>query len=262
MVLSSYAATGSTQTWSGATTSWTGTALSVSTKTQRNVISATGSVWPSGDIDIVNDRYMQFGVNAIPGTVFDIDSIGLYGGGAGGSGMRFKVYISKDSLFSDPNATVMIGDRGTVSNTSNQMYPITYNKLVELAGGQSLYLRVYPWYNGTATGKTMCLYGVLIKGVVAAVSAVNSVYSSDLNATCFPTVTTNKTTLKYTLKNKSDLRISIQSIDGRTLTTIERKMQQPDNYQQEIDLSIVPSGLYLCTITSNSDNKTIKIVKR
>ena len=262
MVLSSYAATGSTQTWSGATTSWTGTALSVSTKTQRNVISATGSIWPSGDIDIVNDRYMQFGVNAIPGTVFDIDSIGLYGGGAGGSGMRFKVYISKDSLFSDPNSTVMIGDRGTVSNSSNQMYPITYNKLVELAGGQSLYLRVYPWYNGTATGKTMCLYGVLIKGVVAAVSAVNSVYSSDLNATCFPTVTTNKTTLKYTLKNKSDLRISIQSIDGRTLTTIERKMQQPDNYQQEIDLSIVPSGLYLCSITSNSDNKTIKILKK
>ncbi|MFT3752408.1 MAG: hypothetical protein QM800_05860 [Paludibacter sp.] len=93
-------------------------------KTQRNVISATGSVWPAGEIDIVNDRYMQFGVNAIAGTVFDIDSIGLYAGGAGGSGMRFKVYISKDSLFSNPDVTTMISDHGTTANASNTMYAI------------------------------------------------------------------------------------------------------------------------------------------
>ena len=123
MGLQSYSATGSTEVWSGATTSWTNAALSVSTKTQRNVV--TGATWPAGDIDIVNNRYIQFGVNALEGTTFDIDSIGLFGGGAGGSGMRFKVYISKDSLFSDPNSTFMIGDRGTVANTSNQMYPIT-----------------------------------------------------------------------------------------------------------------------------------------
>jgi len=259
MILSSYAATGSTQVWSGATTSWTGVALSVSTKTQRNVI--VGTTWPAGDIDIVNNRYIQFGVNAVEGTIFDIDSVGLYGGGAGGSGMRYKVYISKDSLFSDPNSTVMIGDRGTVANTSNQMYPITYNKLVELKGGENLFVRVYPWYNTTASGKTICLYGLLIKGVVSAVSATNNVHSHDLNMNCYPTVTTNKTTLKYTLKKKSDVSISIRSIDGRTVTTVEKKMQSPDNYQQEIDLSILQSGLYLCSIASDFDKQTVRIVK-
>jgi lysophospholipase L1-like esterase len=261
MILSSYAATGSTQVWSGgATTSWTGVALNVSTKTQRNVIA--GTAWPSGDIDIVNDRYIQFGVNALVGTVFDIDSIGLYGGGAGGSGMRFKVYISKDSLFSDANSTIMIGDRGTVANTSNQMYPISYNKLVELNGGESLYLRVYPWYNTTASGKTMCLYGVLIKGAVSALSAVNKNSSPELKAYCFPTQTNDKTTLRYTINRNADVKITLQTIDGRTVKTIERKSQLPDSYQQEIDLSTLSSGMYLCSVVSGIDVQSLKVIKK
>jgi len=260
--LQSYAATGSSETWSGGTTTWTGAALSVATKTQRNVVA--GAVWPAGDIDIVNNRYIQFGVNAIEGTIFDIDSVGLYGGGAGGSGMRFKVYTSKDSLFSDPNSTVMIGDRGTVANTSNQMYPITYNKLVELHGGENMYLRVYPWYNGSASGKTICLYGVLIKGVVSSLSptAISNIRSSGLNAYCFPAMTTDKTLLKYALKQNTDVRISVQSVDGRIIKSIERKSQSADNYQQEIDLSTMPSGLYFCNITSGLDNQTIKVLKK
>jgi len=260
--LQSYAATGSSETWSGGTTTWTGAALSVATKTQRNVVA--GAVWPAGDIDIVNNRYIQFGVNAIEGTIFDIDSVGLYGGGAGGSGMRFKVYTSKDSLFSDPNSTVMIGDRGTVANTSNQMYPITYNKLVELHGGENMYLRVYPWYNGSASGKTICLYGVLIKGVVSSLSptAISNIRSSGLNAYCFPAMTTDKTLLKYALKQNTDVRISVQSVDGRIIKSIERKSQSADNYQQEIGLSTMPSGLYFCNITSGLDNQTIKVLKK
>jgi lysophospholipase L1-like esterase len=260
MILSSYAATGSTQVWSGATTSWTGVALSVSTKTQRNVVA--GTTWPAGDIDIVNNRYIQFGVNAIPGTVFDIDSIGLCGGGAGGSGMRFKVYISKDSLFSNPDVTTMIGDRGTIANTSNTMYSITYNKLTELAAGESLYLRVYPWYNGTASGKTMCLYGVLIKGVVSPVSGTNTVRASSLNASCFPTVIHDKTTLKYNVAESSNINIEVTAIDGLKVKSYGAKFRTPGKYQQEIELSGAPAGVYMCKILTGTNVDTIKIIKR
>jgi len=260
MILSSYAAPGSTTTWSGATTSWTGTALSATTKTQRNVI--VGSNWPAGDIDIINNRYIQFGVNAIEGTIFDIDSIGLYGGGAGGSGMRFKVYISKDSLFSDPNSTVMIGDRGTVANASNQMYPVTYNKLVELNGGENLYLRVYPWYASTASGKTICLYGVLIKGVVTtAPTGIKSVGTSPLKAYCYPTQTNGKTVLNYNLPTRSDVRISVKSIEGKTALNIDKKNQDASAYKQNIDLSSFSSGVYLCSIASGNYINVVRILK-
>ena len=260
MILSSYAATGTTQTWSGGTTSWNGTALGVATKTQRNVISLT--TWPAGDIDIVNNRFIQFGVNAVEQTIFDIDSIGLYGGGAGGSGMRFKVYISKDSLFSDPNSTVMISDRGTVANTSNQMYPISYNKLVELNGGENLFLRVYPWYNGTASGKTICLYGVLIKGVVSPISVTNNVHCSDMNVYCIPTIVKDRAVLKYSLNQNSNVNISVQSIDGSTIKTINKKSQLPDTYHQDIDMSLMPSGIYYININAASENQTIKVLKK
>ncbi|WP_243349324.1 GDSL-type esterase/lipase family protein [Parabacteroides sp. FAFU027] len=265
MALQSYAAPGSTATWSGATTSWTGVALTSTTKNQRNLIanSNPAGTWPAGDIDIVNNRFMQFGVTAIEGTVFDIDSIGLYGGGAGGSGMRFKVYISKDSLFSDPNSTVMIGDRGTVANTSNQMYPVTYNKLVELTAGQSLYLRVYPWYTSSASGKTICLYGVLIKGVVStSPMAVNAFKTDNRNISCFPAQTTGKTTLQYGLSNTSDVNISLMTIDGRILKTIRKSNQAPDMYREELDLSAFPSGIYLCSVISENHIQTIRIIKK
>jgi hypothetical protein len=261
MILSSYAATGSTQVWSGgATTSWTGVALNVSTKTQRNVI--VGTTWPAGDIDIVNSRYIQFGVNAIQGTVFDIDSIGLYGGGAGGSGMRFKVYIPKDSLFSNPDVTTMIGDRGTVANTSNTMYPITYNKLTEIAAGENLYLRVYPWYNGTASGKTMCLYGILIKGVVIPTTALKSVKTSPLKASCSPTLTNGKTTLNYNLPIRSDVHISVQSIDGKTALNFDKKNQDANSYNQIIDLSNFSAGIYFCSVSSGINTDIVRILKK
>ena len=87
MILQNYAAPGSTTTWTGGLVAGT-------TKTQRNVIS--GTTWPAGDIDIVNNRYIQFGVTALQGTTFDIDSIGLYGGGAGGSVYAFQsVYFQR-----------------------------------------------------------------------------------------------------------------------------------------------------------------------
>ncbi|MDD4969512.1 MAG: GDSL-type esterase/lipase family protein [Paludibacter sp.] len=253
MILQNYATPGSTTTWTGGVVAGT-------TKTQRNVI--TGSNWPAGDIDIVNNRYMQFGVTALQGTTFDIDSIGLYGGGAGGSGMRFKVYISKDSLFSNPDVTTMIGDRGTIANASNTMYPVTYNKLTGLAAGESLFLRVFPWYSSAASGKTICLYGVLIKGVVSTVSGVKNVSASPLNVFCYPTKTNSKTTLSYKLPRHSDVSISVKSIDGKTILNINKKNQEADTYKQNIDMSSVPAGVYFCSVMSGADNATVKLIRQ
>lgn len=261
MVLQSYAAPSSSATvWNG-TASWTGTVFSTTVKTQRNVILNATSTWPSGDIDIVNDRYIQFGVNAIPGTIFDIDSIGLYAGGAGGSGMRFKVYISKDSLFSNSDVTSMISDHGTIANTSNTMYPVTYNKLTELSGGQSLYLRVYPWYNGSASGKTICLYGLLIKGVVSATSDNSLIPAGLSQVSCFPVATTQNTTLKYTLIRPADVRIKLQSVDGRIVQCVTKASHSPGTYTQTLDLGCVSSGLYICSLEAGSELKTLKIIK-
>lgn len=256
MKLQSYAAPNTT-------TIWTGGLIANGTKTQRNVIDNATGAWPAGEIDIVNDRYIQFGVRAIQGTTFNIDSIGLYAGGAGGSGMRFKVYISKDSLFTNPDVTTMIHDRGTVANASNTMYPLGYNKLIELQSGRSLYLRIYPWYNGTATGKSICLYGLLIKGVVTAVpTEIQKPETFNSEIKCIPSVTTGNAVLKYSLGSSSDVVINIKTIDGRTVKSAGFSKLPDGEHQLPIDISGFSSGVYLCTLQTHSGTVFTRIVKK
>lgn len=130
-------------------------------KTQRNLI--VGSTWPAGEIDEVSTRYIQFGIQANQATELNIDSIGLYVGGAGGNGMRCRVWYSLNEDFSN---AVAIGDfsGGMVSNT---MYAVSATPVVRLSAGETLYLRIFPWYNSSspATGKTLCLSAVTIRGV-------------------------------------------------------------------------------------------------
>lgn len=133
-------------------------------KTQRNLI--VGGTWPAGEIDEVSTRYIQFGIQANQATELNIDSIGLYVGGAGGNGMRCRVWYSLNEDFSN---AVAIADYST-SMVSNTMYAVSATPVVRLTAGETLYLRIYPWYNNSsaATGKTLCLSAVTIRGVATA----------------------------------------------------------------------------------------------
>ena len=134
--------------------------------TQRNLI--VGEVWPAGEIDEVSTRYIQFGITASEGTVLHIDSIGLYVCGAGGSGMRCRVSYSTQADFSDATSIAEL----TSAMTANTMYAIQYQPVVELEAGETLLLRVYPWYSSQATGKTICLSHVTLHGVASSSSAI------------------------------------------------------------------------------------------
>lgn len=141
--------------------------------TQRNLI--VGEVWPAGEIDEVSTRYIQFGITASEGTVLHIDSIGLYVCGAGGNGMRCRVSYSTDPDFAQ---AVSIAEY-TSSMVANTMYAVQYQPVVELPAGETLLLRVYPWYSSQATGKTICLSHVTLHGVASSVSSVDETPVSD-----------------------------------------------------------------------------------
>ena len=128
-----------------------------SRKTQRNCI--VGDAWPAGEIDEVSTRYIQLGVKAPEQTVINVDRISMYLAGAGGSGMRCKVYYSLDSLFSAP---VQIAE--FTSMAGNTAYLVSQEVVESIEDGQELYLRIYPWYNGAATGKSIALADVCIHG--------------------------------------------------------------------------------------------------
>jgi len=134
-----------------------------SRKTQRNC--TLEDSWPSGEIDEVSTRYIQFAVQCPAQMKIDFNRISLYVAGAGGSGMRCKIYYSLDSLFASP---VQIAEFASMAG--NTAYLVSQDLAETISDGGQLYLRIYPWYNGgAANAKTICLADVYFHGFATSV---------------------------------------------------------------------------------------------
>lgn len=161
LTVQAYSAPSSATTWP------TSSGYTTTRKTQRN--EPGGGTWPSGEIDEVSTRYTQFGITASAGTELNIDNISMYIGGAGGNGMRSRVSYSTDDFVTTSVAGEM------QSMTSNTMYFVSKIPVIKLLEGQTLKVRVYPWYNtGTpTTGKRICISDVRIHGVALPASSLS-----------------------------------------------------------------------------------------
>ena len=124
--------------------------------TQRNVI--VGEQWTKAEDDDPG-RYISFGVQAPEGQTLKVNNISMYVGGAGGSGMMCHIYYSTDGF--QTRSTIF----APTSMAGNTMYAVESQPVITLESGQQLEVRVYPWYNSDATGKTICLADVTISGV-------------------------------------------------------------------------------------------------
>lgn len=126
-------------------------------KTQRCCIQ--GDQWVAGEIDEVSNRYIEFGIQANANTKLDIDSIGLYVGGSGGNGMCCHIAYDTDPSFANCKYIYQAS-----AMTKNKMVAVEAIPVLSLQEGEALYLRIYPWYNTEAVGKTICLSDVYIHG--------------------------------------------------------------------------------------------------
>ena len=138
---------------------WTG--YDASRKMQRDLL--TGDTWPADEIDDNPERYIQWGIKPTAGMDLKIDLISLFASGCGGNGMCCHIYYSTDNF---ETRTTIFEMKKMPSN--NPQY-VEAKPVLTVKDGQELLVRVYPWYNGTANGKTICLSDLTIHGV-----AVNS----------------------------------------------------------------------------------------
>ena len=134
-----------------------GTGYEATRKTQRNLL--TGDKWPEGEIDEVSTRYIQFGITAAKGTTLKIDNISLFACGCGGNGMRCHINYSKDPNFANQHTIF-----SPTSMPANNMLEVKATPVISLDEGETLLVRIYPWYSSAATGKTICLSDVTISG--------------------------------------------------------------------------------------------------
>ncbi len=166
---------------------WTG--FDASRKTQRCLIE--GEKWPAGEIDEVSTRYIEFAVTAAKGTKLNVDSISLFLCGCGGNGMRSKVYYSAEPDFANP-----INVKEYTSMKANDMMYLAWRPVLSIEDTDTLRVRVYPWYNGAASGKTICLSDVTIHG-----------YAEENDGTGIINATTLTAEINHTLYNIAGQRI-------------------------------------------------------
>ena len=133
------------------------TGFDASRKMQRNLL--TGDNWPADEIDDNPDRYIQFGIKASKGTILKINNISMFVCGAGGNGMCAHIYYSTDNF--ETRTTIYEKKK----MTANKPDLVAATPVISLEEGQELLVRVYPWYNNAATGKTICISDVTISGV-------------------------------------------------------------------------------------------------
>ena len=169
---------------------WTG--FDASRKMQRNLL--TGDAWPADEIDDNPDRYIQWGIKPAEGMDLKIDAISLFLCGAGGSGMCAHVYYSTDNFAT--RTTIFEGKKMTANNPQY----VETKPVLTVKDGQELLVRVYPWYNGAATGKTICLSDLTIHGMAvdASVTGIKEV------------------------KEAKEVKSAFFTVDGRSHTQMQR----------------------------------------
>ena len=180
------------------------TGFDASRKMQRNLI--TGDNWPADEIDDNPDRYIQFGIKPNKGNILKINNISMFVCGAGGNGMCAHVYYSTDNF--ETRTTIYEKKK----MTANKPELVAATPVISLKEGQELLVRIYPWYNSAATGKTICISDVTISGVAV-----------DANTTGCVELKGTKTgnTHYYTINGLQTSKLQhgvnlVQSNDGKT----------------------------------------------
>ncbi|MCW5894116.1 MAG: T9SS type A sorting domain-containing protein [Bacteroidetes bacterium] len=124
--------------------------------------------WP-GESDQNESRYVQFAVSPDATYEFNVTSVTMNLGAAGGSNMRANIWYSTDPTFTTRtklNSSVLVLPNGSMLSPSPN-----YTLDVTVAGGETFYLRVYGWYTSSSTQKYVCPQDVVVSGTTAIASA-------------------------------------------------------------------------------------------
>ena len=157
---------------------WTG--YDAARKMQRDLL--TGDNWPAEEIDDNPDRYIQWGIKPAAGTELKIDQISLFASGCGGNGMCCHIYYSTDNF---ETRTTIYEKKSMPAN--NPQY-VEAKPVLTVKDGQELLVRVYPWYNGAASGKTICLSDLTIHGMAVSATGISQVSTNSSQTVAFFTV--------------------------------------------------------------------------
>jgi hypothetical protein len=87
--------------------------------------------------------------------------------------------------------------------------------------------------------------------------------SNMLSLKVFPNPTNDQIKLKYSLKNKSNVRITITDLSGKEIEVLQEALNQPGNYEFSYNVGDLKKGAYICRIIAGdvSESKLLYLIK-
>ncbi|MFA4921657.1 MAG: T9SS type A sorting domain-containing protein [Candidatus Neomarinimicrobiota bacterium] len=139
-----------------------------SSSVQRSSPSGIAGEWP-GENEENSSRYMQFAVTPDEGFIFFATGIAMYLYVNSGSNMRANVYYSTDPFFA---TKTQIDETFTLGSSAPSTPNVTADLNQEVSYGDTLYIRIYPWYTSETTGKYVIVNSVTISGTTMSSSCI------------------------------------------------------------------------------------------
>jgi pectate lyase len=133
-------------------------------------VTTTDGNWPA-ETDQNESRYIQFAVSPAQGFNFNVTEISMNLGASGGSNMRANIWyaVSPDFLNAVKlNQSILVLPNGSFVSPS----PV-YQVDEQVNEGETLYLRIYPWYTSASSGKYVCPQDVKILGTTSTGTMIN-----------------------------------------------------------------------------------------
>jgi len=112
---------------------------------------------------------MQFAITPQAGYVFNAASVSLMLYVNSGSGMRANVYYSTDPLFS---SKTQIGSTFMLSSSVPAVANVTATLDLDVEYPDTFYVRVYPWYTTSTSGKYVIVKSVTVSGTTMSATSV------------------------------------------------------------------------------------------
>ncbi len=204
-----------------------------------------------------NYRFVQFVVSPKAGNSFNIDTISVYLAGGGTSYMRANLYYSTDPQFIvnnllNPADTGLVLPHGSNVGVNQFAYKVNVN----VASGQSLYFRIYPWYTATpSNSKYLYTHYAYISGTTSPTTDVKK--SNDIPkvfslAQNFPNPFNPTTIINFSLEKSGITNLAVYNMLGQKVADLINSNLSAGDHSVSFNAENLTSGIYIYQLTSGN----------
>jgi hypothetical protein len=208
--------------------------------------------WPAETGENIS-RYIQFSVSPAPNYNVTIMTVRFYIGWAGTTNhMSANAYYSTDPTFA---SKFQLGTTISLQNSIGVFTSYPLNVVVN--DGNTFYVRIYPWDNAAATGKSCGLFDFCIEG--SAVSTVTSSFSTNPSTLSFGTININTSKEKTFILSGLNLVPSSGNILVTAPTGFEVSTTHGSGFTSSLSLPYSGGSFYDTTVVVRFSPTTVSV---